>query len=393
MATTRRHKKRKRSTTTEQRLKSLMRLKSSGKLSDKQLMQVIQNCIGEDVEQIQKLVRSELRNGYRAHRLHGCTTCNRFIWMATENIACPNCQDSNGRFDQDGNPLEEVFYFSLLSRLESMYLDQEWRRTLEYPDTRHKRYTQRSDVFDGTEYRRLRRAAGECDHFITFSHVADAVSSNKRMSRSILPGILSVVNYDPRVRYQRDNLLLTFLMPPKIHTNCAQKFYQLLEEELNFLFYTGVAGGKLKGALLLSRADQKGREFDLGLRACTSYDAPCYICEIMADPGVGPFTKVNVGEYRRFLPADHPYRRDPTFGPIELRDKPPERTSERSNLGVQIARDPESELPYYQGYMHFPIFHGVGHYDPFSQSASDSSHNIANFFKVSEHHRLPCRLQ
>ena len=114
----------------------------------------------------------------------------------------------------------------------------------------------------------------------------------------------SVLNYDPRVRYKQQNLLLTFLMPPKIKTNCAQKFYELLEEELNELFYEGIAEGALKGALLMSRADQKGKEFDLGLRSCTSYDAPCSVCEIMALPGVKPFTKTNVGEYRRYLPPN-----------------------------------------------------------------------------------------
>ena len=43
------------------------------------------------------------------------------------------------------------------------------------------------------------------------------------------------------------------------------KFYELLEEELHQLFYAGIAGVKLKGDLLMSRGDQKGKEFDLGL--------------------------------------------------------------------------------------------------------------------------------
>ena len=156
------------------------------------------------------------------------------------------------------------------------------------------------------------------------------------------------MNYDPRVRYRKGNLVLTFLMPPKIGTKSAQKFYGLLEEELIELFDRGIAGGKLKGALLMTRADQKGKEFDLGLRSCTSYDGPCSVCEIMALPGAGPFRTTNVGEYRRYLPPDHPYRRDPTFGPNELRPPPAYRTKERSQLGVAIVEDPDIDLPYYQ---------------------------------------------
>ena len=140
----------------------------------------------------------------------------------------------------------------------------------------------------------------------------------------------SVLNYDPRVRYEKKrNLLLTFLMPPKIKTDNAQKFYQLLEDELNELFYKGIAGGKLKGALVMTRADQKGKEFDLGLRSCTSYDAPCRVCEIMANPGLGPFTQTNVGDNRMFLPANHRYRRAHPVG-LTPTSSPPLSDSRRS---------------------------------------------------------------
>ena len=128
----------------------------------------------------------------------------------------------------------------------------------------------------------------------------------------------------------------------------AQKFYKLLEEELNELYYGGVAGGALKGALVMLRNDQKGKEFDLGLRSCTSYDAPCSVCELMGNAGFGPFTKVSVGDYRRFLRQNHPYRRDPHFGEPELRPPPANRTKVRSAEGVQIIKEVDNALPYYQ---------------------------------------------
>ena len=196
MAATRQSRKRKRATVNQRRLvDSLMEMKVEIRLSQKQLLQVIQKCIGEEADLVSELVQQELKcNGYHAHRLHGCTTCNDFIWLQSEKMPCPNCNDSEGRYDDEGNAQEEVFYFALLPRLATMYSDIEWRRTLSYPDTRPRRHTHRSDVFDGTEYKRLLRTAGACEHFITFAHVADAVASNKRMSRSILPGILRFVN-------------------------------------------------------------------------------------------------------------------------------------------------------------------------------------------------------
>ena len=177
----------------ERLVNTLIRMKVVSRLSNKQLQEVIDNFTEEESELLAKLVRKELADGYQAHRLHGCTTCNDFVWIHSETMDCPNCGNSDGRYDDKGNVKEEVFYFALLPRLEKMYQDAGWRHSLMYPETRPRRATQRSDVFDGTEYKRLRRTVGECDHFVTFAHVADAVSSNKRMSRSVLPGILRFV--------------------------------------------------------------------------------------------------------------------------------------------------------------------------------------------------------
>ena len=191
----------------------------------------------------------------------------------------------------------------------------------------------------------------------------------------------SVLNYDPRVRNKKANFLLTFLIPPKIKTASARKFYNLLEEELSDLYYTGIAGGRLKGALIMLRNDQKGKEFDLGLRACTSYDGACSVCEIMGDAGFGPFTKVSVRGYRRYLPRDHPYRRDHRFGQPELRPPPDYRTKTRCARAVEITQV-DGALPHFQGYVSLHLFSGLRYLQPFIQSAADLSHNISNFMKV-----------
>ena len=341
-----RRKRRRRDPFSQSFVDRVIKTKIACKLNAKQIRTIIRQLTGDST--LNKLVCKELdSNGYHGYRLHGCITCDNFIWMEGENIPCPNCHNQDGRYNSDG-PAQEVFYFPLLPRLKQMYRDEEWRICLSYPDDRPQRRRNRSDIFDGTVYKRLRALVGDCDHFITLGYCADAIASNKRMSRSVLPGILTVLNYDPRVRHVSSNMILTFLLPPKLSTKSAIKFYQLLEDELNELFYTGIAEGKLKGALLMTRADQKGKEFDLGLRACTSYDAPCSVCEIMADTGIGPFNNPHVLGYRMYLPPDHPYRRDPRFGDPELRQPPAYRTKERSETGLEIIRDEDYELSYYQ---------------------------------------------
>ena len=119
----------------------------------------------------------------------------------------------DGRYDAAGAPMQEVFYFPLLPRLEEMYKDDEWQRAIRYPDERPHRFYGRSDVFDGAVYKALRRGAGRCVDFLALGYCADAIQVDKRMARNVLPDILSILNYDPRIRqHASTNMLLTFLL-------------------------------------------------------------------------------------------------------------------------------------------------------------------------------------
>ena len=324
---------------TSSHLSRLIGLKVKCDFSVKQLKAILELYHPEEAEFLATMLRREFRDqklarGCAYYRLHGCVTCDRFMWEIKETTPCPNCGNQDGRYGASGDPLQEVFYFPLLPRLEAMYRDPAWRETLEYPDKRPKMRdrTSRSDVFDGTAYKRLRRGV-RCDHFIALSYCADAIPADKRIKRSILPGIINVQNYDPRIRCKNINMMLMMLLPPHITTTAARKFYTLLEDELNDLYEIGVANGRLKGGLLMMRSDQKGKEFDLGLRACTSYDGPCSVCELMAECGTPPFRQISVRGFRRYLQLNHPYRRDASFGPNELRQRPPLRSMDGTNDG------------------------------------------------------------
>ena len=175
----------------------LVDLKVNCDLSNNQLQRIVNVYHPKESVFVNKMIREEFRfqkksKGVTYHRLHGCVTCDSFLWTHDENFPCDNCGDQGGRYDENGDPKEEVFYFPILPRLESMYLDPEWRKSIEYPDSRPRRDNpnSRSDVFDGTEYRRLRDGVGDCDHFITLGYCADGIPADKQMKRSILPGVL-----------------------------------------------------------------------------------------------------------------------------------------------------------------------------------------------------------
>ena len=246
-------KRRKTSHVTSSHLSRLIGLKVQCDLSKKQLQHVLDLYHPGESEFLSKLLTQQFRvqkqcKGVICYRLHGCVTCDSFIWSHSEHMPCPHCGNQDGRYGESGDPLQEVFYFPVLPQLESMYRNIEWRKTLEYPEKRPIRRDgrSRSDIFDGTEYRRLRSDV-ECEHFVVLSYCADAIPADKHMKRSVLPGILSVQNYDPRLRFKSINMMLTLLLPPHISTKSAHKFYSFLEDELNELYEIGVDNGKLKG--------------------------------------------------------------------------------------------------------------------------------------------------
>ena len=246
-------KRRKKDDLNSSHLSRLIGLKVKCDLSNKQLQHVLDLYHPGESVFLSKLLAQQFRvqkqcKGIDCYRLHGCVTCDSFIWAHNEDMPCPNCGNQDGRYGASGDPRQEVFYFPVLPQLEAMYRDVEWRKALEYPEKRPQSRDRRSrsDVFDGTEYQRLRSGV-ECEHFVVLSYCADAIPADKRLKRSVLPGILSVQNYDPRLRFKCINMILTLLLPPHISTKSAHKFYSFLEDELNDLYEIGVHNGQLKG--------------------------------------------------------------------------------------------------------------------------------------------------
>ena len=75
----------------------LIEMKVKCNFSVKQLQNIISLYKPSEVKCIGKLIRKELREDYRAYRLHGCSQCEDFIWIAGENQPCDNCQNQDGR--------------------------------------------------------------------------------------------------------------------------------------------------------------------------------------------------------------------------------------------------------------------------------------------------------
>ena len=75
----------------------LIKMKVHCNFSNKQLQEIIKLYEPEDAQFIKKTVQKELRQNFRAFRLHGCCTCEEFIWIVGETIDCEICGNQAGR--------------------------------------------------------------------------------------------------------------------------------------------------------------------------------------------------------------------------------------------------------------------------------------------------------
>lgn len=75
----------------------LIRMKVKCNFSAEQLKQISGLYEAKDADEMLKIVRTELRHNYSAFRLHGCSQCEEFIWIAGEKMDCDICQNQVGR--------------------------------------------------------------------------------------------------------------------------------------------------------------------------------------------------------------------------------------------------------------------------------------------------------
>lgn len=79
-------------------IERLIKMKVKCNFSAGQLKEIMSLYETEEAQLIKKIVQKELRQNYSAIRLHGCSTCEDFVWIAGENMDCDNCHNQAGRY-------------------------------------------------------------------------------------------------------------------------------------------------------------------------------------------------------------------------------------------------------------------------------------------------------
>ena len=151
------------------------------------------------------------------------------------------------------------------------------------------------------------------------------------------PWQVCILSLPPWLRYRPEFILCLGVIPNQLKLKQAKKYYDFASEyEMNQLHIYGVNGVRV--ILYGTSLDTPGRRELLSMQAVTSYN-PCPICIHTWQPG---FSSVCYGGYRRFLPADHPWRAKTfrvgnhvyEFRDVESRTPPIKRNDTLVNLAL-----------------------------------------------------------
>jgi len=163
----------------------------------------------------------------------------------------------------------------------------------------------------------------------------DGVQPFSGSSHDIWPISLAVLNLPPHLRNSPRHLILCGLIPGPRAPQNVNTYLNLLVDELLTLNGAGVRardasrGGEaftLKAKLCLMVADYRGAA-KVNCQKGAGAIGGCMKCEVGGETAAGDGKKKVYVEFRRFLPADHPFRKDAVqFGSVESRHAPEMRT-------------------------------------------------------------------
>ena len=158
---------------------------------------------------------------------------------------------------------------------------------------------------------------------------------------SVKPWQIVLLSLPPWLRYKPTYMFCFAIIPNAIKMQAAKKYYDFAAQyEMNALHVTGICGVRV--VMYGTSLDSPGRRELLAMQSVQSY-YPCYRCLHTCQPGP---SKIIHGGFRRFLPADHPWREKSfrvadtqfEFRDVERRQPPVTRTDALVRLAILRAR-------------------------------------------------------
>ena len=284
------------------------------------------------------------RLGLQYNSVHACRNgCILFRNAYADVDICPTCHSERYRsVGQSRVPWKVLRHFPLIPRLKRMFSTPELAALMTWHSDNVSNYGAMRGAYDAPQWEHVRRehvAFEEDSRNLHLGMCADGVNpySQQRSTHSMCPIMLLNYNVPPWLTIKNFFMMLSLLIPgpDAVTAEHFDVFIAPLIEELTVLWMDGV--------MCIDAAKWRG-EAHFSLRAILLWclhDFPAYAMVAgtsnkgyCACPVCGPHTVsrysehlskvVYGGSHRRWLPQDHPFRRDRhVFGTEELLGPPP----------------------------------------------------------------------
>ena len=182
--------------------------------------------------------------GTKALRLNGCVGCHKHVFLPKQtdkNTTCPLC--GHPRYDGVGKPFEEVFYFPIKEKLQSLLKLPKYKKMCEFEFWRQTLKQDKnlmSDVYDSPEWQKMMGPPSLPNDRIGLHGCMDGIPCFTSKTKSVKPFDFTNLSLSPAVRTKMENMLLLMLMPDELHHAEQKKYFDFaVDYELGDLFTTG----------------------------------------------------------------------------------------------------------------------------------------------------------
>lgn len=250
--------------------------------------------------------KSKAAAGTEYIKLHGCPKCDRYIYRPGDpNSNCPFIQNGtvcgHPRYNEKKKPWELAFYFPLGPRLQALLRIPGFKQMLEHEFTRPRAHDPNImyDIYDSPAWKQYMGPPSQPCRRIGLQGCTDGFQAFNCGGYSVTPIEFAILSLPPAERFKPEFMLLLMFMPTNVKGFSQKKYFEFASNEINALFYKGVAGIKVK--VFSFSEDTIGRHALLGLQATTGYDSGCCVCLHKWTPG-STGSKCCFGGYRALLP-------------------------------------------------------------------------------------------
>ena len=249
-------------------------------------------------------------------------------------LECPLCGQS--RQTPSGKKTTTKYsHIGLISQLKGVFWDPDWRDATILrgnPNSEVMRSIHDSPAWN--DFLQQNPSFSQNPRNLLLSFCTDGINPFKKKGFSMWPQMFKVLNLEPHLASKTSLMFLSGVIHGPKEPTSMKPVLEIIKEELLDLWH-GIPVPNpnqpeqveiMRACLFCTSGDYPGHSKTNSLQGTGSING-CMECTLQGTKPV-VYNRMIYGGYRRYLPMDHPWRSDPSFGGEERRDPPVRKTHE-----------------------------------------------------------------